>query len=202
MRWVLEHPLARQIADELQANPRSRWLLGGGGLLLLVLIFSQASQFTGSMRDELAKKDRLAQSLENTSHEMDWVARRAAVDRLAAQLESRLWPLETDGLATAEFQDWISHVARDNNLKVLEIRPEIDSNAANAAGLRKMSALISGQFEPAALERFLGQVAVHNRMIAVERLRITSQPVSRFELILVTWLAASSAKAKPSSPAP
>jgi hypothetical protein len=117
-------------------------------------------------------------------------------------LESRLWPLETDGLATAEFQDWISHVARDSNLKVLEIRPEIDSTAANAAGLRKMSALISGQFEPAPLERFLGQVAVHNRAIAVERLRVTSQPVSRFELILVTWLAASPAKPKPPSTAP
>jgi orotidine-5'-phosphate decarboxylase len=146
-------------------------------------------------------RDQLLARLEATAKDTEWVNRRTAVDIQRNEFESRLWPWETDGLASAEFQDWISKFGRESGLTINEIRPDIETKGIGNSGLRKMSVNVTGTFDVVAMEKFLAVIAGQNRTVLVDRLRISSIPISRYEMSLVTYLRPKGSAASPSQPA-
>jgi len=199
MDFILNHPIVRDALAELRTNARARWLLIGGGLLLAGIVFFQVQGAVDAGRRNLIKRTQLLARLETTAKDTEWINRRTAVDIQRNEFESRLWPWETDGLASAEFQDWISKFGRESGLTINEIRPDIEAKGSGNLGLRKMSANVTGAFDVVAMEKFLGAIASQNRTIVVDRLRITSIPIGRYELTLVTYLRPKEAGSKSAS---
>lgn len=205
MADLLDHPLARRVGEEFRANPRARWLLAAVGLIVLVSAILGLSDRIDAARADFAQRARHVARLETVAKETEWPDRRATAEALRAQLDGRLWSADTDGLALADFQDWIALTGRESVLTLSEVRPEIDPGANNPAGLRKMSANVAGAFDASALERFLAAVAQHNRIVVVDKLRIQTTPTPRFDMTLTTFMrprGADPAKASPAVRAP
>jgi Tfp pilus assembly protein PilO len=192
---MLDQPLSKlltldMIKAELRTNPRARWLLAVVAVLLVGYAIVELAVRNAALKTEVTRRQRVENQLEVISKETDWADRRQTAEALREQLESRLWSADTDGLTLADFQDWISKAARESALTISEVRPEIDPAATNSAQARRMSASVYGVFDPTAMTRFLALVARNNRVMVVEKLKIQSSPVLRFDLTLTTYLRA------------
>ena len=201
MQSILANPIVRDVLAELKTNARARWLLIVGGVIIAFVVLVQVQGAINSVQNSLIKRTQLLARLEATAKNTEWINRRKAVDALRNEFESRLWPWETDGLASAEFQDWISKLARESGVNISEIRPDIELKASGNLGVRKMSANVIGAYDVNAMEKFLGALAVQNRVVMVDRLRLSSTPIGRYEITLVTYLRTKDARPEPGAPA-
>jgi len=131
--------------------------------------------------------------LHRLAGQTEWQARRDSVKRLRVQLESHLWEAESDGLAQANFQDLIAKDAKDANVPRVDIHVEI-VNAGPAQSYRQMSATVSGPFTATSLQKFLAAMEGDTHMIVVDRLRIDTASVPRFEMLLSAYLNQAAAK--------
>ena len=169
------------------ANRRTRGLLmllgaaiAGAGLLLLDGLDTALTGRIAELQRRLGRTEQLAG--------VDWRQRRAETEPLRVQAEGRLWEAETDGLAQANFQSWITEQAGAAGLGPLEIRTAINSAANNPMKLRQLSAQIGGRFEPEAFFRLLQAIAGHDRLVTVDRLEVQIVPVPHFDMQLGTFL--------------
>lgn len=176
------------VISQARSNPRV-----GYGLCAIVII----TLMTGLLYfDDLVESDQQAvmglqhqqARLEALSREHDWANRHRMAEALSAQLQSRLWEAETDGLARAGFQDWLRGLAAKSGLNRVDVHVEIESNSNNSLKVRKMSATLSGSFTPHSLEELLDQLLRSSRMIIIDRLRIQHLPIPRIELMVATYL--------------
>lgn len=178
--------LGKWLTDNL-ANRRTRGLLillgvtfAAAGLLLLDGLDNAMTGRTAELQRRLGRFEQLAG--------VDWRQRRAETEPLRVQAEGRLWEAETDGLAQANFQSWITEQAGAAGLGPVEVRTTINSAANNAMKLRQLSAQIGGRFEPEAFFRLLQAIAGHDRLVIVDRLEVQILPVPHFDLQLGTFL--------------
>lgn len=180
--WV-----SKWVRDNL-ATGRSRLLLVGlaftlaaGGLTILDSIDSKIRRTLADRQSQLAVIEHLGDS-------DAWRQRRAETDLLRVQAEARLWEAETDGLAQANFQAWLLDQANRAGIAQTEIRTSINSNASNPLKLRLLTAQVTGRFEAAGLFSLLRAIASHDRLLVINRLEVQTVPVSRFEILLGTFL--------------
>jgi hypothetical protein len=185
---IRELPVVRRVLDELASNQRARWGLAAIGAGLLAFGYLVLYDAVEAQNNRLNERLRRITRLEEVAQDKDWIARGSAASGLSVQLEGRLWPSDTDGLALADFQDWITRMGREAGLSGLQIRPEIDTSLNGPLKLRKMSASVSGPFDPEIFEKFIDSVSKGNRLTIVDRLTIHSSPIQRFELTLATYL--------------
>jgi hypothetical protein len=178
--------LGKWLGDNL-ANRRTRGLLillgatvAGAGLVLL-------DSLDNAMAGRIAELQRRVGRIEQLAG-TDWRQRRSETEPLRVQAESRLWEAETDGLAQANFQSWITEQAGGAGLGPIEIRTAINATANNVMKLRQLSAQIGGRFEPEGFFRLLQAIAGHDRLVIVDRLEVQTLPVPHFEMQLVTFL--------------
>ena len=184
----LRHTIRGYVAAELTRNPLLHYAIAAALLLVLLAAWqwiddarSSASEIIAAARQELSELQRMATQSE-------WPARRDTVKRLQAQFEARLWPVESDGLALANFQELIVRLAQANGLAKIEVRTEMVPNGSNPLKLRQMSASVSGTFDAAQLQQLLASVAREERLIVVERLKISTAPAARFDMLLIAFL--------------
>lgn len=191
LRLRFREPIARARragAAELARNPRLH--VGAFAILSLLLLSLWLAVLDDSRRAQVeasALAQRLAE-LRNLGAEIDWQQRSEGARRLRADLENRLWPAESDGLAQANFQNLIGKLAADNALETTDIRVEIVA-AAGPMKLRQMTASLSGRFDALKLQGFLAEIARGRRLMTVDRLKIeAASPAAKFEISVTAYL--------------
>ena len=95
---------------------------------------------------------------------------------------------DSDGLAQADFQDLITELAKQSAIQHLDSHVEIIGVTPESQSFRQMSATVSGVFSPDAMQKFLAGLDSDKHLLMVDRLRIETMPVPRFEMLLSTFL--------------
>jgi hypothetical protein len=184
----LNSPAVQQFIAEISGNVRLQWILAGSGAAIALLMILTVSDWVDAARSDLSAKRSAIIRLSRIADEKNWDQRAAGVDQLRAEMENKLWPGDTDGVARADFQDWVDQAARLAAMGAVDVRPDIEAKPSNALGLRKMSASVTGVFDPAAFDRFLNTIYSHNRLLVIEKIKIQTAPIARFDMYLATYL--------------
>src|SRR5437763_256534 len=110
---------------ELRTNRRA--MIG----LLLIIVLAAGDGFfllrDATQRQRVAYDRELVrlQRVAAAAQERDWPQRAAASAALRAELDARLWAADSDGIARADLQDWVTGVAREIGLPTLDMRIEL-----------------------------------------------------------------------------
>jgi hypothetical protein len=181
--------LARETFErETRKNPRIHiGFLAILGILLLGLVFKVEDGDSLTQVQIDADAQQLA-TMRRLAGQAEWKARRETVQHLRVQLESRLWEAESDGLAQANFQDLISNFAKQGNLQRVEAHVEITNANPATQNYREMSATVTGSFSAPGLQKFLASLDEDGHILVVDRLKVETAPVPRFEMLLSTYL--------------
>jgi hypothetical protein len=179
--------LSKWLRDNF-ANRRARYLLVAFGFVLAAGGAAILDSADARLQRTLAERQRQLVRIEHLGETEVWSQRRSETEPTRVQAEGRLWEAETDGLAQANFQAWALEEAARAGLGSVEIHTSINTTTNNSLKLRQLSAQISGRFEAAAFFRLLQAIAGHDRVLVVNRLDIQTVPVSRFEMVLGTFL--------------
>jgi hypothetical protein len=183
--WALVRDLFER---ETQKNPRIHLgFLGILAILLLGLVF-QIEDGDGHVQVQIDADAQQLATMRRLAGQAEWQARRETVQRLRVQLESRLWEAESDGLAQANFQDLIGKFARDANIQHVDTHVEIVNASPGSQNYRQMSATVTGSFSAPAFQKFLASLDTDGHILAVDRLKVETTPVPRFEMLLSTFL--------------
>jgi hypothetical protein len=170
------------------ATARSRILLGVLAFVVAAAGLTLVDEADSGIVLKLKQNQLQLARLEQLAHGDLWHRRRAETDVARVQAEGRLWEAETDGIARANLQSWIIEQANLAGLGRIEIQIGLEAGANNPLKLRQFSAQIRGRFEPAALFKFLGAIASHDRVLVASRLELQTLPVAHFELVLDAFL--------------
>jgi hypothetical protein len=179
--------LGKWLRDNL-ANRRLRFLLVALGFTLAAGGATLLDAADASMQRTLAERQQQLARIEHLGETGLWHQRRAESELSRAQTEARLWEAETDGLAQANFQSWVLDQAARAGLGSVEIHTSINPTANNSLKLRQLTAQVTGRFDAAALFKLAQAIAGHDHLLVVNRLEIQTAPISRFEMVLGTFL--------------
>jgi len=181
--------LGRQAFErETRKNPRIH--LGVLAILAILLLglWFEVDDSHGQAQAKIAADAEQLTVMRRLAGQTEWKARRDSVQRARVQLESRLWEAESDGLAQANFQDLITKSGKEADLTRVEVHVEIINPAANSRNYRQMSATVTGPFTADTMQKFLAKLEADGHMLVVDRLRIETTSVPRFEMLLSTYL--------------
>jgi hypothetical protein len=178
---------AQALWEELKANRRAGWgvfaiaLLAG---LYGVLLLGDAADATRASYLEAAVR---LHRIEAQSRETYWSARAASSNTLRRALEARLWAADSDGVARANMQDWVTNAGRAAGLERLRLSIELTSPPGLPADLRRVTATIAAVPNEVSLLKFLGLIARDPHLLVVDRLHAQVQPVPMIEMALSTY---------------
>jgi hypothetical protein len=178
--------LARLLA-ELRRNKRAL-----GGVLLIVALLAgygmlMLDDATAGLRAGYLETGRQLDRLRALAQEKDWTQRAADSTALRRSLEQRLWQADSEGVARADLQDWVTNAARAAGLERLQVTIDLTRPKELPADLRQVTARITGAQSEAALEGFLDRVGSEPRLIVVERLHAQQHPFPLLEMTLASW---------------
>ena len=179
--------LAGRVRAELRANRRAALgllalgcLAAGYGLLML-------DDSIGNLRQNYIEATHRFERLVASGREKDWPARAAASAQMRQALEARLWKSDSEGMARADLQDWITGNAREAGLDKVQVRLEATRPKGLPANLRQVTATITALDTEKALIAFLDRIAREQRLLVVDHLLARSQPVASLEMRLVAY---------------
>ena len=172
---------------ELRNNRRA----AAGLLAVLALVGSYGFL---SLRDA-TEQARLARDRElvrlqrvmTIAQERDWPRRAEVAAAARAALEARFWVAESEGIARADIQDWVTGICREAGLPALDVRIELTKPQSIPSGLRQVSATITAQPSEAAVITLLEAIDRAPHLIVVERLNVRQQPSPFLEMVLVGY---------------
>ena len=180
---------------ELKGNRRAAWGLFMIGLLVglyaLLLLSDAVDAIRASYVEAVLRLDRI----QGQSAERDWPARAAASGTLRQTLESRLWPAESEGVARANMQDWVTNAGRAAGLDRLQLRLELSHPQALPTDLRQVTATITALPTETSLTNFLALIAQDRHLFVVDRLRVQQRPFASLEMALSSYAKLSAAGA-------
>jgi hypothetical protein len=179
--------LARRSWAQLQGNRRAL-----AGLVVIVAIVAADGLFllrgaTAALRVTCRGEQARLARLVAIAREHDWAQRASASTALRARLEDRLWTAESEGIARADLQDWVSGVARDIGLATLDVRIATSTAKSLPPDLRQITATITAQPAEAALLELLGRIEQAPHLLVVERLDVRQQPSPSLEMALTAY---------------
>jgi len=157
-------------------------LAAGYGLLSLDDAIGSAA---ASYSDATHRLERVILS----GQEKDWPARAAASVTLRKSLEARLWRGESEGMARADLQDWVTNTAREAGLEKAQVRIELIKPTGMPADFRQLTATITALDTEESLFAFLDQIKREPRLLVVDQLLVRQRPVSSLEMKLVAYAA-------------
>ena len=173
--------------SELRTNRRAL-----AGLMLVILLVVGDGLFllhdaTMAKRTAYARELVRLQRVAAVAQERDWPQRAAASAAIRGQIEERLWIAESDGVARADLQDWVTGVARDIGLANLQVRIELATPKSLPPDLRQITATITAQPSEAVLIALLERIEQAPHLIVVDRLNVRQQPDPSLEMVLVAY---------------
>lgn len=191
-------PLRDQLSaalGPLVAQVRSNRRLALGLALIPLILWGYLVLLSQGWVDDSASQLRQSQEelarIERVAGDASWARRAKEVDIRRNELEARLWRIETEGLARAEFQEWLLSAARTAGIGRPQVRLESNSgDGQRAGGYRSLNASLSGDFAPESLTAFLTTIANEKRLIVVSSMRIQRQPLPRIDMVLTAFGAA------------
>jgi hypothetical protein len=179
--------VAAQLMGELRRNKRALFgvllivaLVAGYGLLIL-------DDMVTAQRAEYLELGRQIDRLAAIAREKDWPTRAAASAGMRRTFEQRLWLADSEGVARADLQDWVTNAAHAVGLERLQVTVDLTHPKDLPPDLREVTAKLTGAQSEAALEGLLQHVASDPHLIVVERLHAQQHPLPLLEMTLATW---------------
>jgi len=186
------HGAALGIWDELKTNRRAL----GGALAIVALVgvygLLQFQDAIDAMRGTFRREVMQLQRASAIGAEKDWTKRAQESAKLRAELEARLWKFESEGLALANLQDWVTNAGRTAALDRLQVKIAVGRPKDLPDNLRQLTATISATPNEKSLVAFLERIAHDPHMMVVDKLHVQQQPYPLLEMTLVTYAALSS----------
>ena len=176
-----------EFAGELRRNKRA--MVGIGAIVALVagygllLLDDSVAASRAAYLDAGRRLDRVAA----VAHEKDWPKRAADSSALRKSLEGRLWPADSEGVARANLQDWVTNAAHAVGLERLQVTIESTHPKDLPEDVREVGAKLTAVQSESSLETFLARIAADPHMIVVERLHAQQHPLPLLDMTLTTW---------------
>lgn len=120
--------------------------------------------------------------------EKDWPARARASTVMRQALAARLWQAESEGVALANVQDWVTTAAREAGIDRLQVKLDLTKPEALPPDMRQLTATISARQTEATLEAFLGRIERDPHLLIVDRLHVQERPFPALDLTLITYV--------------
>lgn len=183
-----------RFSQEIAGNERLRWLLGLSGLILYFALILYLSGLTdGAQRSLQLSQSQLARITVQTE-DTQWPERAAEAEQLVANLEKRLWPGDTPGLAEAGFERWIRRTFEEYGVQVRQVQltrgPALedrgDFTTTNLPSIQRIRAKVISPLNEAALVNFLNDSANQKAWVIVEQLIVRPGRNARLEMDLAT----------------
>ena len=155
-------------------------LAGGYGLLLL-------GDANDAMRTSYVEESQRLQRIAADGEERDWPARAAASGAMREALEKRLWSADSDGVARADLQDWVTAAGRKAGLDKLRVTIELTAPKGLAPDLRQVIATIAAFQTDTALIQFLDRIEREPHLLVVDRLHVQQHPIASLDMTLIAY---------------
>jgi hypothetical protein len=181
--------LIGRLRTELKTNRRAAvgllvlgCLAAGYGLLIL-------DGAIGSLGTSYSEASHRLERVIASGREKDWPARAAASAAMRKSLEARLWKGESEGMARADLQDWVTNNAREAGLEKAQVRIELIKLKEMPADFRQLTATITALDTEVSLLAFLDRIKREPRLLVVDHLLVRQRPVPSLEMKLVAYAA-------------
>ena len=183
-----------RFSQEIAGNERLRWLLGLSGLILYVALILYVSGLSDSAQRSLQLSQSQLARITVQTEDTQWPERAAEAEQLVADLEKRLWPGDTPGLAEAGFERWIRRTFEEYGVQVRQVQltrgPALedrgDFTTTNLPSIQKIRAKVISPLNEPALVNFLNDSANQKAWVIVEQLIIRPGRNARLEMDLAT----------------
>lgn len=170
---------------ELRNNRRAAVGLLAIGLIVACYGWFALRDRAAGLQDQYDQQAIQLQRVTEVASEHQWAQRAAESDALRKQLEDQLWRGESEGVARADLQDWISAGARQIGLPSLDVRIETTRPKGLPPDLLRITATITARPSEAALIALLGYVDRSPHRVVLERFNVKQQPSPSLEMTLV-----------------
>lgn len=177
--------LAR-LQAQLRANPRLAIGIAAIAVLIWLWLLLALSAAVERTRARVAERQQSVQRSARLAQGRDWLAEAAQAAAQRAEMNQALWPMANEGLARAEFQEWVTAAARGAGMSNVQTRIELGDPPGEKVALRRIQVTLSADLDGPSLERFLATLATTPRRISVQALRAIEQP-ARADLLLVAF---------------
>lgn len=143
-------------------------------------------------RDLLAEMAQLNALVGDTS----WQGRLQQSEALRFQLNDRLWPAPTAGVAQASFERWIrDHIAKQG-LDAPQVQISLSPAAIQGAsgsprtlpGVQRMTAKVTTSFTPSAIAALTADMAHNDKVALIDQLIVRTQRNTRTEMNISTFV--------------
>ncbi len=183
-----------KVSQEIAGNERLRWLLCLSGLVLYLALLLYASGLSDDAQRSLELSQSQFARIKVQTEDTQWPERAAEAEQLVADLEKRLWPGETPGLAEAGFERWIRRTFEEYGVQVRQVQltrgPALedrgDFTTTNLPSIQRIRAKIISPLNEPALVNFLNDSANHQAWVVVEQLIVRPGRNARLEMDLAT----------------
>jgi len=178
---------AAQLLAELRTNRRAALGLLAIAALIAVygfmLLRGATERATEAYRTEAAMLQRIAA----VAQEKDWPQRATQSGALLANLRQQLWTADSEGLAQADLQSWISTVGREIGMPIFDIRTEAAKLPNAPPDLWQITATITAQPSEPAVIALLERLARPPHLTVVSRFHVRQQSGPMLELVLTGY---------------
>jgi hypothetical protein len=179
------------VARSLWAESATNWRAGIGliaigallGIYGLVALHRATTAQISVYTQNYAQLERIVA----VAREHEWPQRAEDSAKLRQALESRLWTAESEGVAQADLQAWISGVGHEIGMPMFDIRVESAKPKELPADLRQITATITAQPSEAAVVALLERIVQAPHLTVISRLHVRQQPGPLLELVLVGY---------------
>lgn len=178
---------AGRILAELKTNRRAAAGLLAIGCLAAGYGLLGLDDAIGGLRGSYADAARRLERQVESGRETEWLGRAAASGELRRSLEKRLWNSESEGMARADLQDWVTTNARAAGLEKVQVKIELVKPAGLPANFRQVTATINSLDTEVSLIAFLDRIKSEARLLVVDHLQVRTQPISTLEMKLVAY---------------
>lgn len=183
-----------RVSQEIIGNERLRWLLGLSGLVLYFALVLYVSGLSDSAQKNLQLSQSQLARVTVQTEGTEWPARADDAEQLVADLEKRLWPGDTPGLAEAGFERWIRRTFEEYGVQVRQVQltrgPALEDRSdfatTNLPSIQRIRAKVISPLDEAALVNFLSESANHQAWVIVEQLIVRPGRNARLEMDLAT----------------
>jgi hypothetical protein len=168
--------LAVRLWTELKTNSRA-----SAGLLIIIAVLALYGLLTladlieanrGAYRQQVVQTQRAL----SISQDKDWPTRAKQSADARDALEKRLWQFESEGVALANIQDFLTAAGRDAGLTKLQVRIDVARVKDLGPETRQFSATISATQTEEALQKFLEKIQRAPNLLVVESMHVQQRP--------------------------